>query len=105
MSSYHAQVQNLHYNAATQSFEAIVALHEGSDTLKFPCSLEAPIEFSFEWVARRLVAQAKAARKRGAQHMVSRSRVAARKRAATSPTALARDYMDTLNLPGPVHAA
>lgn len=105
MSSYHAQVQNLHYNAASGSFEAIVLLHEGAETRKFPCTLAAPIDTDFEKVASALVAQAKLTRKRGAQHLVATSRVAARRKATTHVTTLARSFLDSLNLPGPAKAA
>ncbi len=105
MSSYHAQVQNLHYNAANGAFEAIVVLHEGADTRKFPCSLKAPIDTSFERVSGALVTQAKAARKRGTQHLVARARVAARRRATTHVKTLARSFLDSMNSPGPAKAA
>lgn len=105
MSSYQARVQNLHYNAANRAFEAIVVLHEGADILKYPCSLVAPIDTSFERVSGALVTQAKAARRRGAQHLVACVRVAARRKATTHVKTLARSFIDNLNLPGPAKAA
>lgn len=105
MSSYHAQVQNLHYNAAAGAFEALVVLHEGADERKFPCTLNAPIDTPFERVSSALVAQAKAARKRGTHHLVAHARVAARKSATTHVKTLARSFVDNLNLPGPAKAA
>lgn len=73
MSSYSTEVQHLHYNAATQSFDALVVMHEGPDTLKFPTSLRLPIDSDFSFVSHKLVAQAKKQRARNASHLVART--------------------------------
>jgi len=73
MSSYRTEVQNLHYNAATQSFDALVVMHEGADTIKYPTSLCLPIDSDFSFVSHKLVAQAKKQRARKASHLVSRT--------------------------------
>jgi L-ascorbate metabolism protein UlaG (beta-lactamase superfamily) len=73
MSSYSIEVQNLHYNAATQSFDALVVMHEGPDHLKFPTSLRLPIDSDFSFVSKKLVAQAKKQRARNASHLVART--------------------------------
>jgi len=73
MSSYSTEVQNLHYNAATQSFDALVVMHEGPDRLSYPTSLKLPIDSDFSFVSHKLVAEAKKQRARKGSHLVSRT--------------------------------
>lgn len=73
MSSYKTEVQNLHYNAATRSFDAMVVMYEGSEATKYPTSLRLPIDSDFSFVSHKLVAQAKKHRSRKANHLVSRT--------------------------------
>lgn len=73
MSSYQTEVQNLNYNAATRSFEALVVFHEGHETRKVPISAPLPITADFEDVSNILVARAKAHRAKGRARLMSRS--------------------------------
>lgn len=73
MSSYKTEVQNLHYDAASQCFHALVVMYEGGDTVKYPTSLQLPIQSEFDFVSRKLVSQAKKQRARKGSHLVSRS--------------------------------
>ncbi len=73
MSSYKTEVQNLHYNAATRSFDAMVVMYEGSEATRYPTSLRLPIDSDFSFVSHKLVAQAKKHRARNANHLVSRT--------------------------------
>ncbi|MEM7473320.1 MAG: hypothetical protein AAF340_18385 [Pseudomonadota bacterium] len=73
MSSYKTEVQNIRYNAATGSFEALVVMHEGAETLKFPTAIELPISSDFAFVSHKLVALAKKRRKENAGQLVSRT--------------------------------
>lgn len=73
MSSYHTEVQNLNYNAATRCFEALVVFHEGHETRKVPISAPLPIATDFEAVSTILVARAKSHRAKGRAKMMSRS--------------------------------
>ncbi|PTX54977.1 hypothetical protein C8N43_3806 [Litoreibacter ponti] len=73
MSSYHTEVQNLNYNAANRSFEALVVFHEGGETRKVPISAPLPITTEFEHVATVLVARAKARRAKGTARLTARA--------------------------------
>lgn len=73
MSSYRTEVQNLHYDAATQQFQALVVIYEGRDAVKYPTSVQLPIQSEFDFVSRSLVAQAKKQRARKGSYLVSRS--------------------------------
>lgn len=73
MSSYQTEVQNLSYNAATQSFEALVVFHEGHETRKVPISAPLPITAEFKDVSDILVKRAKAHRAKGRAKLMSRS--------------------------------
>jgi hypothetical protein len=73
MSSYKTEVQHLRYNAASQCFEALVVMHEGGETIKYPTALRLPINSDFGFVAQKLVADAKKRRRQDAAHLVSRT--------------------------------
>ncbi|MEP3348084.1 MAG: hypothetical protein ABJN34_16930 [Litoreibacter sp.] len=73
MSSYQTEVQNLNYNAATKSFEALVVFHEGHETRKVPISAPLPITTEFEAVSKVLVGRAKAHRAKGRTKLMSRT--------------------------------
>jgi hypothetical protein len=73
MSSYQTEVQNLNYNAATRSFEALVVFHEGHETRKVPISAPLPITADFEHVSGVLVTRAKAHRAKGRASLMARS--------------------------------
>ena len=94
MSSYKTEVQNLHYNAATRSFDAMIVLYEGSEATKYPTSLRLPIDSDFSFVSHKLVSQAKKHRARNANHLVARTPTGANKLAHLGD--LARQLTDTL---------
>jgi|TARA_B110000908_G_C10220121_1_gene434886 hypothetical protein len=56
----HTQVQlsQVIYKAASQSFEALATVTSQANTKTFPCSIEAPINMSFERAAEGLKTQA-----------------------------------------------
>nr|WP_321506371.1 hypothetical protein [uncultured Celeribacter sp.] len=62
MTSYGADIQGLHYNAAEQSYEARVIFHEGADRVTYPVDLNVPITADFAAVSRGLVLRARAMR-------------------------------------------
>lgn len=52
------QLTDVIYNAASQSFEALVTVHSGKMSRKYPCAINAPISMSFEEAAKGLTKQA-----------------------------------------------
>ncbi len=52
------QLTDVIYNAANQSFEALVTVHAGDTSRKYPCAINAPIDMPFEEAARGLSKQA-----------------------------------------------
>ena len=73
MGSYRTEVQHLHFNAATQSFEAMVVMYEGHETIRYPISIRLPITSDFSFVTHKLVAQAKKLRRQNAGQLISRT--------------------------------
>lgn len=57
---YHVplELKDVIYNAATQSFEALVTVHDGSNKRRYACSINAPIDMEFDDAARGLATQA-----------------------------------------------
>ena len=52
------QLNDVIYNAASQSFEALVTVHSGETSRKYPCAINAPITMSFQDAAAGLSKQA-----------------------------------------------
>jgi hypothetical protein len=52
------QLTDVIYNAANQSFEALVTVHEDGISRKYACAIDAPISMSFEDAAHGLTTQA-----------------------------------------------
>ena len=52
------QLTDVIYNAANQSFEALVTVHDGDNSRKYPCAIDAPISMSFADAATGLTRQA-----------------------------------------------
>lgn len=104
MSNYKTEVQNIAYNAATQSFEAIVVFHEEGDVIKYPCSLAFPVDAEFEDVTKGLVSVAKSQRASGRRNLISRAPMQRTPRLVHVAT-LARQLSDTMGLTGAVRAA
>jgi hypothetical protein len=52
------QLTDVIYNAATQCFEALVTVHDGDRSCKYPCAINAPINMTFEDAAKGLETQA-----------------------------------------------
>ncbi len=52
------ELTNVIYNPANQCFEALVTVHDGDTTRKYPCAINAPIDMSFEDAAKGLSTQA-----------------------------------------------
>lgn len=104
MSSYTTEVRNLHFNAATCRFEALVVFHEPGEMRSYPTSVTCRIDSEFEAVSRALVDQAKTLRKTNTRHMVARkSRVGSSNVAHISD--LVRDLIRKTQQPGQRHAA
>ena len=59
MSNVPLQLSDVIYNAATQSFEALVTLHDNRGARSYACAINAPIELSFEDAAAGLATQAR----------------------------------------------
>lgn len=51
-------ITDVAYNAATQSFEAMVTVASNAQATRYPCTIEAPITMSFEQAAQGLRKQA-----------------------------------------------
>ncbi len=58
MNSPTVRIDHVHYNAASQSFEATVTVYGRHLARKFACSINAPITMSFEDAASGLAKQA-----------------------------------------------
>lgn len=52
------QLTDVIYNAANQSFEALVTVHDDDISRKYACAINAPISMSFEDAAKGLTKQA-----------------------------------------------
>ncbi|MGC1495365.1 MAG: orotidine 5-phosphate decarboxylase [Sulfitobacter sp.] len=52
------QLTDVIYNAATQSFEALVTVHDNDVSRKYACAINAPITMSFQDAAKGLTTQA-----------------------------------------------
>lgn len=52
------ELNNVIYNAANQSFEALATVYAGKSSRSFACAIEAPIDMSFEDAAAGLKTQA-----------------------------------------------
>ena len=52
------QLTNVIYNAADQSFEALVTVHDGDNSKKYACAINAPIGMTFKDAAKGLKTQA-----------------------------------------------
>lgn len=58
MQTRSTQLTDAIYNAANQCFEALVTVHDGRASRKYPCAVKAPISMSFEEASRGLIKQA-----------------------------------------------
>ncbi|MBD3665807.1 orotidine 5-phosphate decarboxylase [Sulfitobacter aestuariivivens] len=58
MQTQQIQLTDVIYNAANQSFEALVTIYDGDVSRKYPCAINAPIDMSFEAAASGLTTQA-----------------------------------------------
>jgi len=103
MSSYKTEVRNLHFDAASQTFRAVVVMYEEGDTVKYPTSLQLPIQSDFGMVSRQLVAQAKTQRARKGSFLVSRSPTSRSRLAHVGD--LARQLSASFSAPKGRHAA
>lgn len=52
------QLSDVIYNAATQSFEALVTVHDAGGARSYACAIDAPITMEFEDAAKGLTTQA-----------------------------------------------
>ncbi|MEO0401488.1 MAG: orotidine 5-phosphate decarboxylase [Pseudomonadota bacterium] len=52
------QLTDVIYNAATQSFDALVTVHDTTGARSYACSIDAPITMEFDDAAQGLVTQA-----------------------------------------------
>ena len=58
MQTHPVQLTDVIYNAANQSFEALVTVHDGDSSRKYACAIDAPISMSFSDAAEGLTRQA-----------------------------------------------
>lgn len=75
------QLSDVIYNAAEQTFEALVTLHRDGTARKYACAINAPITMSFEQAAEGLKKQAIRRDRQGAGLYSERVHRAARQRA------------------------
>ena len=59
MNNVPVKIEGVHYNAATQSFEATVTVFGGQGTRNYACAIEAPISTTYEEAADGLARQAR----------------------------------------------
>ena len=59
------QLSDVIYNAANQTFEALVTVHDQSGTRRYACAISAPINMEFEDAAKGLSTQAMRQHERG----------------------------------------
>lgn len=52
------QLDNVHYNASTQRFEALVTVHESGRAKRYACEIDAPITMTYEDAVSGLATQA-----------------------------------------------
>ena len=58
MQTHTIQLSDVIYNAANQSFEALVTVHNDDGSRRYACAIDAPIDMSFEDAAKGLKTQA-----------------------------------------------
>ena len=58
MQTLKTELSDVIYNAAEQTFEAKVTVHEGAEQYTYPCSMPGAIDVSFEDAAKGLTDQA-----------------------------------------------
>lgn len=58
MTTVPLQLSDVIYNAATQSFEALVTVHDPNGARRYACAIDAPITMEFEDAAAGLATQA-----------------------------------------------
>ena len=100
MQNYPIQLSDVIYNAATQTYDALVTVHDSVASRKYACSVQAPITMTFEDAAKGLRKQAlrRHAQNRG---MYSQQRSgAARQRAGRVVVDPMRWLEQLVNLPG-----
>jgi len=73
MAHYGSTVSPVRYDPVTQSFEALVTLHEGCDQIRVPVSLKLPIDTDVSRIVPALIRQAK--EKRQMRRLPLRSRL------------------------------
>lgn len=73
MAHFGTTMSPVRYDPATQCFESLVTLHEGTDQIRIPVSLKLPIDTDINRVAPALVRQAK--EKRQMRRLPLRSRL------------------------------
>lgn len=59
------QLSDVIYNAANQTFEALVTVHDADATRRYACAIDAPIDMDFEIAAAGLTTQALRRHSRG----------------------------------------
>ncbi|MFV2053800.1 hypothetical protein [Aliiroseovarius sp. YM-037] len=82
------QISDVEYNPARSAFEATISIHDASGTTRYPCSLPAPLNASFETVTRGLVARAKQRHRKNLPGLRSRIADQTAKRAALTADAI-----------------
>ncbi|MEL7091146.1 MAG: orotidine 5-phosphate decarboxylase [Pseudomonadota bacterium] len=65
MQTVPTQLSDVIYNAATQSFEALVTIHDANEVRSYDCAIEAPITMDFQQAAKGLTTQALRRHSRG----------------------------------------
>lgn len=84
------QLSDVIYNAATQSFEALVTLHDDQGARSYACAIDAPIDMTFEDATAGLTTQAKRRHASGRADAVHMPTASAPQRAGRIVAALRR---------------
>ena len=74
------QLSDVIYNAATQSFEALVTIHDAGNTRSYACAIDAPITMEYEDAAKGLATQAMRRHTHGRSDALHMPRAAAPRR-------------------------
>ncbi|WP_420013029.1 orotidine 5-phosphate decarboxylase [Tateyamaria sp.] len=88
------QLSDVIYNAATQSFEALVTVHDSRNTRSYACAIDAPIDMTFENAARGLAIQAMRRHTHGRADATHMPAAAVPQRAGRMATGLRRMTID-----------
>lgn len=95
------QLTDVIYNAATQSFEALVTVHDGRGARSYACAINAPIDMSFEDAAAGLATQATRRHSHGRADSIQTPSPSVQQRAGRIVSGLRRMTIDQFDIHHP----